>query len=53
MEIKRGGSEPSGKSRADWFIASVRVDLFSPVEAPSRAAGNAVTFDPGAHESVR
>ena len=48
MEIKRSGSQPSGKGPADWFTGTVRIDpLFQP-HAPARAAGNAVTFEPGA-----
>jgi hypothetical protein len=26
MEIKRNGSQPSGKGPADWFTGSVRID---------------------------
>ena len=48
MEIKRSGSEPSGKGPDDYFTGSVRIDpLFSPPE-PSRVAGALVTFEPGA-----
>ena len=48
MEIRRSGSQPSGKGPAEWFTGSVRVDpLFGPPE-PSRVAGAHVTFEPGA-----
>ncbi|MEN9661443.1 MAG: hypothetical protein RL324_392 [Verrucomicrobiota bacterium] len=48
MEIKRSGSQPSSKGPADWFTGAVRIDpLFQPTE-PTRAAGNSVTFEPGA-----
>jgi quercetin dioxygenase-like cupin family protein len=48
MEIKRAGAQPSGKGPAAWFTGTVRIDpLFSATE-PARAAGNAVTFEPGA-----
>jgi quercetin dioxygenase-like cupin family protein len=48
MEIKRAGTQPSAKGPADWFTGPVRIDpLFSATE-PARAAGNAVTFEPGA-----
>jgi quercetin dioxygenase-like cupin family protein len=48
MEIKRAGSQPSGKGPEDWFTGTVRIDpLFQPF-APARAAGNLVTFEPGA-----
>jgi quercetin dioxygenase-like cupin family protein len=48
MDIKRSGSQPSGKGPADWFTGGVRIDPLFPVNAPARAAGNAVTFEPGA-----
>ena len=48
MEIKRSGSQPSGKGPAEWFTGTVRVDpLFGPPE-PARAGGALVTFEPGA-----
>ena len=48
MEIRRSGSQPSGKGPSEWFTGSVRVDpLFGPPE-PSRVAGAHVTFEPGA-----
>jgi quercetin dioxygenase-like cupin family protein len=48
MEIKRSGSQASGKGPADWFTGTVRIDPLFPVTAPARAAGNAVTFEPSA-----
>lgn len=48
MEIKRVGSQPSGKGPADWFTGTVRIDpLFQPT-APARTAAAYVTFEPGA-----
>ena len=48
MDIKRAGSQPSEKGPADWFTGTVRIDrLFQPAP-PARAAGAAVTFEPGA-----
>ncbi|MES1219977.1 MAG: cupin domain-containing protein [Bacteroidota bacterium] len=48
MEIKRVGSQPSGKGPVDWFSGTVRIDpLFQPT-APARAVGASVTFEPGA-----
>src|SRR5437868_5085953 len=48
MDIKRSGTQPSGKGPADWFSGSVRIDpLFQPPE-PARVAGASVTFEPGA-----
>ena len=47
MEIKRVGSEPSGKGPAEYFTGTVRVDpLFQPPD-PARVSGAAVTFEPG------
>ena len=48
MEIKRSGSQPSGKGPAEWFTGMVRIDPQFQARAPARAAGNAVTFEPGA-----
>ena len=48
MEIKRAGSQPSTKGPADWFTGTVRIDPLFPATASTRAAGNAVTFEPGA-----
>ena len=48
MDIKRSGSQPSGKGPADWFTGVVRIDPLFAATAPARAAGNAVTFEPGA-----
>jgi quercetin dioxygenase-like cupin family protein len=48
MDIKRSGSQPSGKGPEDYFTGTVRVDpLMSPPE-PARVAGASVTFEPGA-----
>jgi quercetin dioxygenase-like cupin family protein len=48
MDIKRSGSQPSGKGQAEYFTGSVRMDpLFQPIE-PARAGGISVTFEPGA-----
>jgi quercetin dioxygenase-like cupin family protein len=48
MEIKRAGSNASTKGPADYFTGVVRIDPLFPSNAPARAAGNAVTFEPGA-----
>jgi quercetin dioxygenase-like cupin family protein len=48
MKITRAGSLPSGKGPSDWFTGTVRIDPLWPVTAPARAAGNLVTFEPGA-----
>ena len=46
MDIKRNGSQPSGKGPAEHFTGSVRVDpLFEPPE-PARTFGAYVTIEP-------
>jgi quercetin dioxygenase-like cupin family protein len=48
MEIKRSGSQPSGKGPTEYFTGSVRIDpLFTPPD-PARVAMAWVTFEPGA-----
>jgi quercetin dioxygenase-like cupin family protein len=48
MEIKRNGSQPSGKGSADWFTGAVRVDPLFQAPDPARVVGASVTFEPGA-----
>ncbi|MFB9993353.1 cupin domain-containing protein [Deinococcus oregonensis] len=48
MEIKRAGSQPSQRGPADWFTGTVRIDPLFLSPEPASAAGNAVTFEPGA-----
>jgi len=48
MEIKRIGSQPSTKGPPDWFTGTVRIDPLFQTNAPARAAGASVTFEPGA-----
>jgi len=48
MEIKRIGSQPSGKGPSEWFTGTVRIDPLFQAEAPGRVAGATVTFEPGA-----
>jgi quercetin dioxygenase-like cupin family protein len=48
MEIKRSGSQPSAKGPSDWFTGMVRIDPLFAAQDPARAAGNSVTFEPGA-----
>lgn len=48
MDIWKSGSRPSGRGNPEWFSGQVRMDpLFQP-QAPARAAGVSVTFEPGA-----
>jgi quercetin dioxygenase-like cupin family protein len=48
MDVKRVGSRPSRKGPAEWFTGTVRIDPLFENEAPSRALGISVTFEPGA-----
>jgi quercetin dioxygenase-like cupin family protein len=48
MEIKRVGTQPSGKGPAEWFTGVVRIDPLFQANKPARAAGASVTFEPGA-----
>ena len=47
MNISRIGTQPSAIGPAAWFTGTVRIDpLFQP-QAPARAVGASVTFEPG------
>jgi quercetin dioxygenase-like cupin family protein len=48
MEIKRVGSQRSGRGPAEYFTGAVRVDPLLQAPAPARAAGASVPFEPGA-----
>jgi quercetin dioxygenase-like cupin family protein len=48
MEIKRNGSQPSGKGSADYFTGTVRIDPLFQASEPARGTGASVTFEPGA-----
>ncbi|HEU4987325.1 MAG TPA: cupin domain-containing protein [Rhizobiaceae bacterium] len=48
MEIKRSGSQPSGKGPAEYFTGTVRIDPLMSLPEPARVAGALVTFEPGA-----
>ncbi len=48
MEIKRSGSQPSGKGQAEYFTGTVRVDPLFDAPSPARVFGASVTFEPGA-----
>ena len=47
MEIKRSGSQPSGKGPAEYFTGTVRVDPLINAPDPARIFGALVTFEPG------
>jgi quercetin dioxygenase-like cupin family protein len=48
LEIKRSGSQPSTQGSTNWFSGAVRIDPLFQAEAPGRAVGANVTFEPGA-----
>jgi quercetin dioxygenase-like cupin family protein len=48
MEIKRGGSQPSGKGPTDYFTGAVRIDPLVQAPEPARVRAASVTFEPGA-----
>ncbi|HXN45713.1 MAG TPA: cupin domain-containing protein [Bryobacteraceae bacterium] len=48
MEIKRSGSQPSGKGPAEYFTGTVRVDPLVNPPGPARVVAASVTFEPGA-----
>src|SRR5207302_4677182 len=48
MDIKRVGSQPSGKGPAEYFTDTVRVDPLFSAPAPARIVGASVTFESGA-----
>ena len=48
MEIKRSGSQPSGKGPAEYFTGTVRIDPQFEAADPARVVGASVTFELGA-----
>lgn len=48
MKVTKSGSQKSSKVPADNFVGTVRLDPVFTAEAPARAKGNLVTFEPGA-----
>ena len=48
MEIKRAGSQPSGKGPEEYFTGTVRIDPLNSPPEPARVAMALVTFEPGA-----
>ena len=48
MEIRRNGSQPSGKGPAEWFTGTVRIDPLFQAPDPARVQCAQVTFEPGA-----
>jgi quercetin dioxygenase-like cupin family protein len=48
MEMRRNGSQPSGRGPAEYFTGIVRIDPLFESPDPARARGASVTFEPGA-----
>ncbi len=48
MDIKRSGSQPSGKGPTEYFTGAVRIDPLFEAPDPARVVGVSVTFEPGA-----
>jgi quercetin dioxygenase-like cupin family protein len=48
MNIKRNGSQPSGKGPAEYFTGTVRIDPLFQAPDPASVVGASVTFEPGA-----
>jgi quercetin dioxygenase-like cupin family protein len=48
MEIKRVGSQPSGRAPAEHFTGTVRLDPLFQASDPARVLAVSVTFEPGA-----
>jgi quercetin dioxygenase-like cupin family protein len=48
LDIKRSGSQPSGKGPEAYFTGIVRVDPLFQAPDPARVSGASVTFEPGA-----
>lgn len=51
MEIKRNGTQPSGKGPEEYFTGTVRLDPLFGAHEPSRVSGAYVTFEPGARSA--
>ena len=51
MDIKKCGSQPSGKGPAEYFTGTVRIDPLFEAPDPARARGAYVTFEPGARSA--
>lgn len=48
MEIRRVGSQASGKGPSEWFTGAVRIDPLFTAPDPALVAAASVTFEPGA-----
>lgn len=53
MEVKRNGSQPSGKGPAECFTGTVRIGPLFQAKDPARAPSASATFGPGAGRAWR
>ena len=51
MDLKRSGSQPSGKGPTEYFTGTVRIDPLFEAPDPARVRGASVTFEPGARSA--
>src|ERR671916_113248 len=51
MNVRRCGSQPSGKGPAEYFTGQVQIDPLFEAPDPARARGASVTFEPGARSA--
>jgi quercetin dioxygenase-like cupin family protein len=51
MEIRKGGSQPSGKGPEEYFTGNVRIDPLMQAAEPARNSCALVTFEPGARSA--
>lgn len=51
MDLKRNGTQPSGKGPDEYFTGNVRVDPLFEAPDPARVRGGSVMFEPGARSA--
>jgi quercetin dioxygenase-like cupin family protein len=51
MEVKKSGSQPSGRGPSECFTGNVRIDPLFEAPDPARVRCAAVTFEPGARSA--
>jgi quercetin dioxygenase-like cupin family protein len=51
MDLRRCGSQPSGKGPAEYFTGNVHIDPLFEAPDPARARGASVTFESGARSA--
>ncbi len=51
MEIKRAGSQPSGKGPGEYFTGALHIDPLFEAPEPACAHGASITFEPGARSA--